>query len=245
MGGINGSLRRELAKVCDEEQSQLFEKAGFTWSTRMCEVTVARVMSDNEFLDQKWCIGDCRGDILLDHIDNNSDNNPTDGSNNQWLCRSHNLKKNPLSNTKSRHKFNISNKSEHSHERDRDRERERFKSRRQRNEIEYVNDSNELTVKTVEMASALRFNKTFEKTAKKIMKRLEVANFSDIVESVANEVGCSIQTGERRLKLLSAKYSVSAPFEREILEGGRKILRWKRKKNNGVTDPEYQKEEQV
>lgn len=35
----------------------------------------------------------CRGNIVLDHIDGNPENNPPDGSNWQLLCRGHNARK--------------------------------------------------------------------------------------------------------------------------------------------------------
>ena len=37
----------------------------------------------------------CKGPSVLDHIDNNPENNPIDGSNWQELCKGHNARKNP------------------------------------------------------------------------------------------------------------------------------------------------------
>ncbi len=66
----------------------------------------------------------CKGDMILDHIDNNAENNPPDGSNWQLLCRSHNRRKNPGLPRRFANKFASANKFGYSQEVKRGRNRE-------------------------------------------------------------------------------------------------------------------------
>jgi hypothetical protein len=92
---MNSSDRIKAATTLSDEQRSRFERAGKEWPGPMCEVEAARLLNDTEFLQQAWTKGKCKGDLVIDHIDNNNDNNPVDGSDWQWLCRSHNVKKDP------------------------------------------------------------------------------------------------------------------------------------------------------
>jgi hypothetical protein len=235
MSGLNSKERRQAAAICDDQQRKLYENAGAPYPGRICEVTRAREFGDAEYLKEKWTEGDCSTQLIVDHIDNNPDNNPTDGSNFQWLCRCHNLKKNPPADAFRNAKFSNNNVLKHSL-----REgggREKGGERKNQKENEFWNGGDVLIVRNMEMAKNITCKPIFQMSVKKIMRRVKEASWSDLVEAAVqetkailhngNELSIVIGTGEKWLKPMTADLSGTAPFYVEK-RGGEKIVKWKK-----------------
>ncbi len=254
MGVLTKAEYRFAKQVCDEEQRERFDRSGQGWTGRMCEVEAAKRLNDDEFLMQPWCVGGCSPLLILDHIDNNPMNNPVDGSNHQWLCRSHNVRKNPPHGRTLRSKFLSDNNSEHYSEKERERKRERERKNEKEGKIArkiaeirsraalYSEGGDDLRVNTVEMVKNMMLRDKFEVVVKRIMRKAKEASWSELVDAAVQETKCTLEngtnlricisTGEKWLRPLCARLSPTAPFVVER-RGGDKIVQWKEKKSNG------------
>lgn len=111
MPRMNPTMRAKALITLDERQRKFCEINGLVWRGLFCESLVRGSTWD----EKKGCVrivepGDvakgglyggvdhdgnkCKGELCVDHEDNNNDNNPEDGSNWRVRCRGHNGRKN-------------------------------------------------------------------------------------------------------------------------------------------------------
>lgn len=135
----------------------------------------------------------CKGPSILDHIDNDPENNPKDGSNFQELCKGHNARKNP----RGRGRFH---KVLHG----------RGKNIRE-TEREWENDR--LKVETLALKLNLEREPLFRLAAKRIVAKHGIVNRKDLIDACCEACGASYQTGCRYLDKLAARYAEEAPLE--------------------------------
>ncbi len=244
MSGLNKKERRQAAEACDEEQRKLYENAGAPYPGRVCEVRRAREFGDVEYLKEKWSDGDCSPEIILDHIDNNDDNNPSDGSNWQWLCRCHNVKKDPPHDRSARHKYKEINKSEHYMEKGKGR---RVYGRKDLgSENKFWNGGDVLIVRSMEMAKNMACQPMFKVIIKKIMRRYGEAKWNKLIDAGMQDTRVVLHDGtvltigvkaaEGYLRALTSDLSSTAPFKFEII-GGEKVVKWRKEQKKKAHIP--------
>lgn len=196
MPRMNSSLRRRAAELCDEQQLAQCAAAKQTYPGRQCQVELRKVLNDP--IDENWAKIDCRGALVIDHVDNNNDNNPANGSNFQWLCRAHNVAKNPPGHHRAVNKFADIKHLEQSLERERVRERERA------NRYAIPDEG------TIIRYEELRINKQAEPKARRLTRRLieknGVVNTKDLIDSVSEQCGISQQTYRRYLDKMISRW---------------------------------------
>lgn len=92
MAGISDTLRITANLKLDELQKKECDEKGISWKGGFC------CDGGYEKVDKEG--RQCKGDLCVDHEDNNNRNNPLDGSNWRRRCRGHNGRKNHRGATK-------------------------------------------------------------------------------------------------------------------------------------------------
>jgi len=220
MSRLNFDTRKKIAEELDARQRARFEAAGIPWPGRLCEVEAARLLGA-KFIKHSWCKGECKGDCLVDHIFGNQGPNSKDVSVYRWLCRAHNTRH--IFERKPRGPYNFlkQNILEQSL-----RERGGMRKKYKLQAIATNVYDEGLLVTNFEMAKSLSDGRKFEKVALRIMNEFKEALWADLVAACCQEVRCSIQFGDRKMRMLTAKLTKQAPFDVKM-DGTKRIIVWK------------------
>lgn len=202
---MNKSRNKTFHGILHAEQKARFERAGMKWPGPLCEVQVARLLNDTEFLRQPWTNGECKGSLVVDHISNDNDFNPPDASNAQELCRSHNCKKNPPK-YGTRNKFLQGKGLEQSliKRKNKSREREWIGT------VEWKWERDRLM--PAPMKKNIESEPKFRKTAVELLNKYPAIKRKDLIDACSERAKCSQQAGGNYLDKMRSEFG---PFKYE------------------------------
>lgn len=193
MATMNPALRAFAVLVLDKKQKEFCSEKGMLYEGPYCEQGFYKKIDRNGFA--------CKGDLCIDHIDNNNSNNPKDGSNWQYLCRGHNGRKNHRGATKKNKLFQFNTLKD---------------SLKRVRDLKGVNDRGDevtdVVIRFAEMDKNKRASPLFREFVSMTIDQCGVLSKKDLLDAGAEYVtqvlgdGCGIdqQTAERYLKKLCA-----------------------------------------
>jgi len=205
-----------LDYVYQQQKQRVFAAKGTPIKSVMCECALRKLLK--EPLD-KWMESECKGAVMLDHIDNNHKNN--NPKNHQALCRSHNFLKNPPINKRDRTSYanRKIKRLDHSHERTRER---RHKSS-QVIVNQYQSDGQPAIVRYKELEKNLTCEPLAIRFIKRIMAKRHEIKYKDLIDSIAFASHCSQQTASRYLDKQCAP--IGGNYKIDYINGDKMVLR--------------------
>lgn len=195
MSRMNEAQHAVAWQKCCENQKQEFQDRAFPWPGPTCEDRVVLRKGENPAMSlMTETDAGCKGQLVIDHADNNNENNPPDGSNHRIRCRGHNIRKNPRGKGSRKDKFDGMKRLKISLERERARARE------------YQTENGGAVVRYAEMAKNKEAEPVYRKAALRIVATHGIVAKKDLNDSCSEWAQCSTQTGYRYLDKLLAKW---------------------------------------
>jgi len=193
MPKTNPGVRAFAVGVLEAKQRAECKKLHIEYRGPYCE------MGKYEKIDKEGCA--CKGDLCVDHIDNNNNHNPKDGSNWQWLCRGHNGRKNHRGASRKPKLFDFQDLKE---------SLKRGRNKRAKNER--GDEEEEVKIRFAEMDKNKKASPIFREFVSMVIAEVKLVSKKDLLDAGAEYVtqtlgdGCGIdqQTAERYLKKLCA-----------------------------------------
>jgi hypothetical protein len=195
MSTMNAAQHAVAWQKCCENQKQQFQDRAFPWTGPTCEDRVILRKAENPAMALKTeGEAGCKGQLVIDHEDNDNSHNPPDGSNHRIRCRGHNIRKNPRGAGSRRDKFDGIQQLKISLERVRKRARS------------WETENGIAVVRYAEMQKNKEAEPVYRKAALRIVAAHGAVAKKDLNDSCSELADCSTQAGYRYLDKLLAKW---------------------------------------